>query len=108
MAYGDGGRSFAPLAGALDVAAHEMTPGVIEKTVRLEYLFQSGALNESLADVFAAMVDSDDWLIGEDVTRQWCLASEPAPFAYLWSSAFRPTVMTTTTTAASTCTSRTT
>ena len=69
MAYGDGGRSFAPLAGALDVAAHEMTHGVIEKTVRLEYLFESGALNESLADVFAAMVDRDDWLIGEDVTN---------------------------------------
>jgi bacillolysin len=69
MAYGDGGRSLAPLAGALDVAGHEMTHGVIENTVNLEYRFQSGALNESLADVFAAMVDRDDWLIGEDVVN---------------------------------------
>ena len=35
--------------------------------MNLEYAFQSGALNESFADVFGAMVDRDDWLIGEDV-----------------------------------------
>lgn len=67
MAYGDGDRQFSPLARSLDVAAHEMTHGVIEKTVNLEYKFQSGALNESLADVFGAMVDRDDWKLGEDV-----------------------------------------
>lgn len=68
MVYGDGNQSFKPLAGALDVAAHEMTHGVIQYTVNLEYKFQSGALNESFADVFGVMVDRDDWLIGEDVT----------------------------------------
>ncbi len=67
MAYGDGNQAFKPLAGALDVAAHEMTHGVIQHTVNLEYKFQSGALNESLADVFGAMVDRDDWKMGEDV-----------------------------------------
>ncbi len=69
MAYGDGGQMFKPLAGALDVAAHEMTHGVIERTVNLEYKFQSGALNESLADIFGAMVDRDDWQMGEDVVK---------------------------------------
>ncbi len=69
MAYGDGGQMFKPLAGALDVAAHEMTHGVIERTVNLEYKFQSGALNESLADIFGAMVDRDDWKMGEDVVK---------------------------------------
>ena len=69
MAYGDGGQAFKPLAGALDVAAHEMTHGVIERTVKLEYKFQSGALNESLADIFGAMVDRDDWQMGEDVVK---------------------------------------
>ena len=58
-----------PLARALDVAAHEMTHGVIAATVNLEYKFQSGALNESLADVFGAMVDRDDWKLGEDVAN---------------------------------------
>ncbi len=69
MAYGDGNQAFEPLAKALDVAAHEMTHGVIELTAGLEYKNQSGALNESLADVFGAMVDADDWYIGEDVTK---------------------------------------
>lgn len=67
MAYGDGDVSFKPLANGLDVAAHEMTHGIINATVNLEYKFQSGALNESLADVFGAMVDRDDWTLGEDV-----------------------------------------
>lgn len=67
MVYGDGGSYFEPLAGALDVAAHEFTHGVIERTVNLEYRLESGALNESFADIFAAMVDRDDWLMGEDI-----------------------------------------
>lgn len=69
MAYGDGDKGFKPLARSLDVAAHEMTHGVIQNTVNLEYKFQSGALNESLADVFGIMVDRDDWLLGEDVVN---------------------------------------
>ncbi len=70
MAYGDGGDAFSPFTGALDVAAHEMTHGIIEHTVNLEYRFQSGALNESFADIFGAMVDDDDWLMGEDIVSK--------------------------------------
>ena len=70
IAYGDGAEAFSPLAGALDIAAHEMTHGIIEHTVGLEYRFQSGALNESFADIFGAMVDDDDWLIGEDIVNK--------------------------------------
>lgn len=70
ISYGDGGDAFKPLAGALDIAAHEMMHGIIEHTVNLEYRFQSGALNESFADIFGAMVDDDDWLIGEDVVNR--------------------------------------
>lgn len=69
MAYGDGDRAFKPTARALDIAAHEMTHGVIDATVNLEYKFQSGALNESLADIFGAMVDRDDWQVGEDAVN---------------------------------------
>ena len=69
VAFGDGADVFSPLAGALDVAAHEMTHGVIERTVNLAYRFESGALNESFADVFAAMVDRDDWHLGEDIVK---------------------------------------
>lgn len=69
MFYGNGKNAFDPLAGALDVAGHEMSHGVIQATANLEYLSQSGALNESFADIFGAMIDRDDWLLGEDVVR---------------------------------------
>ncbi len=69
MVYGDGdGKLFSSLVRCLDVAAHEMTHGVIEHTANLRYENQSGALNESFADFFGVMVDRDDWLIGEDCT----------------------------------------
>ncbi len=51
----------------LDITAHEFTHGVIDYAVPggLQYSFQSGALNESYADVFAALIDSANWTIGE-------------------------------------------
>ncbi|WP_046226307.1 M4 family metallopeptidase [Paenibacillus dauci] len=69
MVYGDGdGRTFIPISGALDVVGHEMTHGVIEKTANLEYMNQSGALNEAIADMFGNVIEGGtDWLIGEDV-----------------------------------------
>ena len=67
MVFGIGdGMTFRSLT-ALDVIAHEFTHGVTHYTADLEYLSQSGALNEAFSDIFAAMVDRDDWLIGEDV-----------------------------------------
>ncbi len=70
MGYGNGRDGFKPLAGALDVAGHEMTHGVIENTAKLEYRNQSGALNESFADIFGVLIDNDDWTIGEDVVKK--------------------------------------
>lgn len=68
VAFGDG-LSFKPFAGGLDIVAHEISHAVVQYTVDLIYQFQSGALNESFADIFASMVDRDDWLIGEDVSN---------------------------------------
>lgn len=68
MTYGDGDGSFmVPLSAGLDVAAHEMTHGVITNSANLQYRFQSGALNESFADIFGALIDSEDWEVGEDI-----------------------------------------
>ncbi len=53
---------------ALDVTAHELGHGVCQTTANLTYKYQPGALNESLSDVWGVMVDSDDWLIGEDLS----------------------------------------
>lgn len=69
MIYGDGASDFKPLAGGLDVAAHEMTHGVIENTANLVYEFQPGALNESCADIFGVMVDPVNLKLGEDVMK---------------------------------------
>lgn len=69
MFYGNGLQAFKPLAGALDVAGHEMAHGVIQATANLEYQGESGALNESFADIFGTMIDRDDWTLGEDVVK---------------------------------------
>ncbi len=70
MWYGNGGSTFKPLARGLDVGGHEMTHGVIEKTANLVYQNESGALNESFADVFGVLIENDtDWKIGEDVMQ---------------------------------------
>ncbi|MFE5580504.1 M4 family metallopeptidase [Kitasatospora sp. NPDC056531] len=77
MIFGDGdGRKFTSLTGSLDVIAHELTHGVTDHTAQLEYHNQSGALNESISDVFGSLVkqwslkqkaEDADWLIGADV-----------------------------------------
>ncbi|MGE5399284.1 MAG: M4 family metallopeptidase, partial [Ignavibacteriales bacterium] len=68
MSYGDGdGQRFSNLAGALDVIGHEITHGVIQYTADLAYELQPGAINESIADVFGSLVDSTNWLMGEDI-----------------------------------------
>ena len=81
MIFGDG-RVQKPFAGGLDIVAHEMTHGLVQYTVNLQYQYQSGALNESFADVFAIMVDRDDWLIGEDVGRYQAFRDMQNPTAY--------------------------
>lgn len=67
--YGNGDNTFFPLGRALDVAGHELSHGVVENSANLVYQNEPGAMNESFADIFGAMIDRDDWLIGEEVVR---------------------------------------
>lgn len=69
MFYGNGSSYFKPLAGSVDVAGHEMTHGVVQNSANLIYQGESGAINESMADIFGCMMDSSDWLMGEDVVK---------------------------------------
>ncbi len=70
MFYGNGDVAFSsPLAKALDVSGHEMTHGVIQSASGLRYSDESGAINESFADIFGALIDGGDWRIGEDVVN---------------------------------------
>lgn len=73
MVYGDGDGSWLSSLTTLDIAGHEMTHGVTEYTAGLVYSGESGGLNESMSDVFGAMVEryalgesADTWLVGED------------------------------------------
>ena len=67
--YGETGFRKGSVARALDISAHEMTHGIIRSSANLVYEFQSGALNESFADVFGVMVDRDNWTLGEDIVN---------------------------------------
>ena len=70
---GDGdGNVFGPLV-SLDIIGHEWFHGVTQYTAHLTYNAESGALNESISDVFGAMIERNvqgenakTWMIGED------------------------------------------
>jgi Zn-dependent metalloprotease len=77
MIFGDGdGQVFIDFTKSIDVIAHELTHGVTQFTAGLDYHNQSGALNESISDVFGSLVkqwslnqtaEEADWLIGADI-----------------------------------------
>jgi Zn-dependent metalloprotease len=58
MVYGQrhDGAGFLSMSVKLDVVGHEMFHGVTGMTSRLEYVFQSGALNESYSDIFGVII----------------------------------------------------
>lgn len=58
--FGDGSAQ-------LDVFAHELTHAIDNEFGNLAYQLQSGALDESFADVFGVLVDGGDYLVGEDL-----------------------------------------
>ena len=67
------GHNFRDPAGCLEVIGHELTHGVTQHESGLAYQDQPGALNESMSDVFGAMIKQHalnqtaaeaDWLIG--------------------------------------------
>lgn len=62
----------------LDVCGHEITHGVTEKESKMEYYGQSGALNESMSDVFGELIeqysknqtaDQAKWLVGDGIWK---------------------------------------
>jgi len=88
MVYGEGlpggvyfsstGQRYDYFSGALDIVAHELTHGVTDYSSRLEYVNESGALNEAFSDIMGTSVEffvqppgsgpmQADYLIGEDI-----------------------------------------
>jgi Zn-dependent metalloprotease len=108
MTYGDGdGKLFTGFTGAVDVIAHELTHGVTQYAVPgggLVYDGQSGALNESVSDVFGTVVkqwslkqspDQADWLIGAGIMtpavgKALRSMREPGNTALTWSGDDQP------------------
>ena len=75
MVFGDGdGVTFTHFTKCIDVIGHELTHGVTQTDLGLIYQGQSGALNESISDIFGSMIKQydakqstadADWLIGQ-------------------------------------------
>ncbi|KIZ18388.1 M4 family metallopeptidase [Streptomyces natalensis] len=74
MVFGDGDNDlFLDFTIPVDVIGHELTHGVTQYSANLDYQGQSGALNESISDVFGSLIkqyalgqstEEADWLIG--------------------------------------------
>ncbi len=78
MVYGDGdGQLFTAMYGSPDVIGHELTHGVTQNESALRYEGESGALNESISDVFGTVfnqwlhrwtvADAEGWLVGAGI-----------------------------------------
>jgi bacillolysin len=69
--YGDGDGVFNnPYGNALDIVAHEFAHGVTGTESGLIYQGASGAMNESMSDIFGILAGAssvNDWLLAEDV-----------------------------------------
>jgi Zn-dependent metalloprotease len=86
MVYGEG------FAAADDVVGHELGHGVTDFSSHLFYYYQSGAINESMSDVFGELVDLTNgagtdtaavrWLLGEDVPGFGAIRDMQDPAAF--------------------------
>jgi bacillolysin len=79
-------------ARADDVVAHEFSHGITENTSKLFYYYQSGAINESLSDMWGEFVDQTNakgtdngtvrWQIGEDISGLGAIRNMQNPPAF--------------------------
>lgn len=75
MVYGDGSGLFGNFATSFDVTVHELTHGVTQYESNLVYQSEPGALDESIADIFAAVCQV--WSAGNVVSQStWQLAED--------------------------------
>lgn len=80
MVFGDGdGKIFKSFTSSLSIIAHELSHSVVQFSGGLSYKDQSGALNESFADVFGCltvqyknnqMSHETNWLVGDGTFGQ--------------------------------------
>lgn len=78
--------------GTLDLVSHEFVHGIVRHTADLKYERESGALNESFADIFGVVVErytedqlgiaNPDWDISEDTPATWVLRNLEFPMQH--------------------------
>jgi Zn-dependent metalloprotease len=76
MVYGDGdGNIFTSMYLSPDVIGHELTHGVTQNLSALRYEGESGALNESISDVFGTVINQwlNQWTVTEP--RGWLVGA---------------------------------
>jgi uncharacterized repeat protein (TIGR01451 family) len=78
MVFGDADK----YTSSLDVIAHELTHGVTSTSSKLIYQGQTGAINESLSDIFGEAVErrtfgSNDWAMGTELRKVLRSMSNP-------------------------------
>jgi Zn-dependent metalloprotease len=72
MTYGDGNGSTSFPLTTLDICGHEIAHALCEYSAGLIYMNESGAVNESLSDIWGACVEKfaapekNTWLLGEE------------------------------------------
>lgn len=81
MTFGDGRNYFYPLV-SMDVVGHEVSHGYTEQNSNLEYMGQSGGINESFSDMAGKASEyytfgDNTWGIGDDITK------DEAPLRYM-------------------------
>jgi len=77
LSYGQGNGTTRGRYGSINTCGHEFTHAVVEKTAGLKYQGESGALNESFADMFGTAIEffgkesiglSGNWLYADEHT----------------------------------------
>jgi len=66
MAFGEG-------VSTDDITAHELSHGVTERLAPLTYLWEAGAINESLSDIFGELVDLGNGSADDTAANRWLL-----------------------------------
>jgi Zn-dependent metalloprotease len=91
MTYGQG--TIRPPLTTLDICAHEIGHGICQASAYLAYYGESGAINESLSDIWGACVENwattnkQTWLLAEDLGSPIRSLSNPNLFGHpdtLW------------------------
>ncbi len=74
LAFGNGDSYTYDSSGSIDIVAHEYTHSITMNTAGLEYVSQSGAIDEAYADIFGTLIEHSyktdfNWTMGEDFLK---------------------------------------